>query len=77
MGPGALLWSDARLLLRERRCSIRRDSAELFIRENVDAAEFVPAIAETLVEYLERTGQRLDSARLLAVGSGPVPRGAI
>ncbi|MEO6809941.1 MAG: amino acid adenylation domain-containing protein [Isosphaeraceae bacterium] len=41
----------------------------LMRREGVDSAEFVPAVAETLVPYLEQTGRSLDALRLLVVGS--------
>ncbi len=43
--------------------------AELMVAENVAFAEFVPAVVEGLMAHLERTGTRLDSARLVAVGS--------
>ena len=42
---------------------------ELMRRERVDCAEFVPAVARGLIEYLNETGQRLDFMRLLVVGS--------
>lgn len=38
-------------------------------RERIDCAEFVPAIAAALLEHLEQTGGRLDSLRLVAIGS--------
>ncbi len=37
--------------------------------EGVEFAELVPAVAGRLVDWLERTGRRLDALRLLAVGS--------
>ncbi|HWE39890.1 MAG TPA: amino acid adenylation domain-containing protein, partial [Isosphaeraceae bacterium] len=43
--------------------------AELMKAEGVAFAEFVPAVVEGLMGHLERTGTRLDSARLVAVGS--------
>jgi amino acid adenylation domain-containing protein len=42
---------------------------ELMVREGVDAAEFVPATALLLFEYLEREGKRLEHLQLLAVAS--------
>jgi amino acid adenylation domain-containing protein len=48
------------------------DPAELYevmVREEVDAAEFVPATASMLFEYAERTGRRLDFMRLVVVSS--------
>jgi thioesterase domain-containing protein/acyl carrier protein len=42
---------------------------DLMRRERVDMAEFVPAVVETLIPHLERTGQSLDFMRLIAVGS--------
>jgi amino acid adenylation domain-containing protein len=41
----------------------------LMIREGVDAAEFVPATASLLFEYLEREGKMLDFMRLVVVSS--------
>ena len=41
----------------------------LIRRENVDIGEFVPVILRHLVQYLEDTDQRLDSLRLVIVGS--------
>ncbi|HEY2157934.1 MAG TPA: amino acid adenylation domain-containing protein [Isosphaeraceae bacterium] len=43
--------------------------ADLMIAEDVAFAEFVPAVVEGLMGHLERTGSRLASARLIAVGS--------
>ncbi|WP_079248388.1 HSAF biosynthetic non-ribosomal peptide synthetase/polyketide synthase [Lysobacter antibioticus] len=37
--------------------------------ERVDAAEFVPAVVRSVMDYCEREGKRLDFMRLLAVGS--------
>jgi amino acid adenylation domain-containing protein/non-ribosomal peptide synthase protein (TIGR01720 family) len=37
--------------------------------EQIDIAEFVPAVLRTLVQYLERTGQKLSAMRLLICGS--------
>lgn len=48
------------------------DSGELYrwmTRENVDFAEFVPAVLRNLVRYLEETGRLLDFLRLVVVGS--------
>ncbi len=41
----------------------------LMRREQVDAAEFVPAALRELVQYLRDTGQRLDFMRLLVAGA--------
>jgi amino acid adenylation domain-containing protein len=42
---------------------------ELTIREGVDAAEFVPATATLLFEYVDREHKRLDHMRLVIVSS--------
>ena len=42
---------------------------ELIRREEVDAAEFVPAVVGNLRQQLERTESRLEGMRLLVVGS--------
>jgi amino acid adenylation domain-containing protein len=42
---------------------------ELLDRERIECAEFVPAVLENLVSYLEQTGARLDELKLVAVGS--------
>jgi amino acid adenylation domain-containing protein len=42
---------------------------ELMVREQIDCAEFVPAVVENLIAYLEESGQRLDFLRLVVVGS--------
>jgi amino acid adenylation domain-containing protein len=41
----------------------------LLARERIDCAEFVPAVVEPLVAYLEATNQSLGFMRLIAVGS--------
>ncbi len=41
----------------------------LMRRERVDAAEFVPAVIETLIAHVEEEGESLDFLRLVAVGS--------
>lgn len=41
----------------------------LMLKENVDCAEFVPAVLRALVDYLDETGQKLDFMRLLIAGS--------
>ncbi len=43
--------------------------ADLIVRERIEFAEFVPAVAEPLVDFLERTGRRLGPLKLVAVGS--------
>jgi amino acid adenylation domain-containing protein/FkbM family methyltransferase len=42
---------------------------ELFIDEKVDYAEFVPSLLRALVRYLDESGNRLESLKLLVVGS--------
>jgi len=42
---------------------------ELMVNENVDCAEFVPAVLRHLLEHLEQTGQSLSFMRLLVAGS--------
>ena len=42
---------------------------QLINRTGVEAAEFVPAVIRPLLEYLERTGQRLSQMKLMVVGS--------
>lgn len=50
-----------------------RGSAEalfaLLVRERVDFVDWVPAVARGLVQYLERTAQRLDFLKVCIVGS--------
>ncbi len=43
--------------------------ADLIDRERVEFAEFVPAVVEALMGHLEESGRRLDTPRLIAVGS--------
>ncbi|MBD2695228.1 amino acid adenylation domain-containing protein, partial [Anabaena catenula] len=42
---------------------------ELMLQEQVDCAEFVPAVLRNLVKYLERSKQNLGFMKLLAAGS--------
>src|SRR5205085_2471905 len=42
---------------------------DLIRREQVEVAEFVPAVARPLMDHLEATGQTLDGMKLVAVGS--------
>ncbi len=42
---------------------------QLIIREQIDAAEFVPATASLLFEHLDRQGETLDGMRLVIVSS--------
>lgn len=42
---------------------------ELMLSEQVECAEFVPAVVRGLMSYCEREGKRLDFMRLLIVGS--------
>ena len=41
----------------------------LILEEQIDIAEFVPAVLRNLIQYLEKTGGRLDFMRLLICGS--------
>ena len=41
----------------------------LILEEQIDIAEFVPAVLRNLIQYLEKTGGRLDFMRLLVCGS--------
>ncbi|MCL5958374.1 MAG: amino acid adenylation domain-containing protein, partial [Chloroflexi bacterium] len=42
---------------------------QLMHRENVNCADFVPAVLRLLVDYLKRSSQRLDFMRILVCGS--------
>ncbi|NES25590.1 MAG: AMP-binding protein [Symploca sp. SIO3E6] len=42
---------------------------QLMLQEQVDCAEFVPAVMRNLIEYLENTEQNLDFMKVLAIGS--------
>lgn len=42
---------------------------QLIIQHQVDCAEFVPIVIRNLMQYLDETSQRLDTFRVLAVGS--------
>ncbi len=42
---------------------------DLMLSEGIDAAEFVPATASLLFEYVEREGRSLDHMRLVIVSS--------
>jgi amino acid adenylation domain-containing protein/non-ribosomal peptide synthase protein (TIGR01720 family) len=64
------LCSGAKLVLCPRDLLLMPDQLYQFMRqEQVDCAEFVPAVLRNLLKYLEETEQRLDFMRLLAVGS--------
>lgn len=41
----------------------------LIVAEQIDIAEFVPAVLRNLVQYLEKSGDKLSTFRLLACGS--------
>jgi len=41
----------------------------LIVQENIECAEFVPAVLRYLIEYLKEQGRRLDSMHILACGS--------
>ncbi len=64
------LCSGGRLVLCPRETLL--EAAELYQlmrRRGIDSAEFVPAVARPLMQYLKETGQTLDFMRLLVVGS--------
>lgn len=64
------LCSGAKLVLCPRDLLLMPDQLyELMQQEQVDCAEFVPAVLRNLLKYLEETEQRLDFMRLLVVGS--------
>jgi amino acid adenylation domain-containing protein/non-ribosomal peptide synthase protein (TIGR01720 family) len=64
------LCSGAKLVLCPRDLLLMPDSLySLMRREQVDCAEFVPAVLRNLLKYLEKTEQPLDFMRLLIVGS--------
>ncbi len=42
---------------------------ELIRNENIEAAEFVPAVIRPMIEYLEESGKRLDFMKMLVVGA--------
>jgi len=42
---------------------------ELMLQQKIDCAEFVPVVLRNLIEYLEKTQQRLDFMRLVICGS--------
>ncbi|MFN8546788.1 MAG: amino acid adenylation domain-containing protein [Candidatus Eisenbacteria bacterium] len=42
---------------------------ELFARERVEFAEFVPAVLRGVAAHARKTGQRLESAKVIAIGS--------
>src|SRR5581483_317337 len=42
---------------------------ELLLAEEVEAAEFVPAVIRPLMQYLEESGRRLEQMKLVIVGS--------
>ncbi|WP_418957515.1 amino acid adenylation domain-containing protein [Streptomyces tritici] len=64
------LSSGGRLVLADR--DLLLDTPRLYeamTAEGVDCAEFVPAVARTLIRHCEEDGRRLDFMRLLIVGS--------
>ena len=64
LGSGGTL-----VICRKERLLEPAELLQLLRREQVDAAEFVPVVLRTLVQYLEETGQSLDFMRLVVVGS--------
>ncbi len=64
------LCSGAKLVLCPTELLLESESLfQLLRRENIEAAEFVPAVIRPLLEWLERSGQRLDFMKLVVVGS--------
>jgi amino acid adenylation domain-containing protein len=64
------LCSGGRLVLCDRDTLIMPDALyALMRRENIEAAEFVPAVLRVLVDYVESQGQTLDFMKLLICGS--------
>ena len=64
------LCSGAKLVLCPRELLLSpRPLYELMRRENIDCAEFVPAVLRGLMQYLDESGQHLHFIRLLACGS--------
>ncbi|MFQ4144478.1 amino acid adenylation domain-containing protein [Chlorogloeopsis sp. ULAP02] len=64
------LCSGAKLVICKREWLLEPEKLyKLMHKEKVDCAEFVPVVLKHLIQYLERTGQKLDFMRLLAVGS--------
>ncbi|MEM7581912.1 MAG: amino acid adenylation domain-containing protein [Acidobacteriota bacterium] len=64
------LCSGAKLVLCPRETLLLPDKLyDLMRREEIDAAEFVPAVVRALVQYLEDSSQRLDFMRLMVAGS--------
>jgi len=53
-----------------------RELHRLILSERVDCAEFVPAVVESLIAYLEQTRGTLESMRLVVVGSDQWHAGA-
>ncbi|MGK7902911.1 MAG: amino acid adenylation domain-containing protein [Hormoscilla sp.] len=64
------LCSGAKLVLCPREFLLEPEKLyQLMLQEQVDCAEFVPAVMRNLIEYLENTEQNLDFMRVLAIGS--------
>ncbi len=64
------LCSGARLVFCPRETLLDPEElAGLIDREAIAVAEFVPAVVDALADFLDRSGTRLDSPRLIAVGS--------
>ena len=64
------LCSGAKLVLCPRDLLLEPDKLNpLMGKEEIDSAEFVPAVLKNLVQYLESTGQNLHLMKLLVVGS--------
>ncbi|NEO98571.1 MAG: amino acid adenylation domain-containing protein, partial [Symploca sp. SIO2E9] len=64
------LCSGAKLVLCPREFLLEPEKLyQLMRQEQIDSAEFVPAVLRNLVEYLEKTKQKLNFLRLLVVGS--------
>jgi amino acid adenylation domain-containing protein len=64
------LCSGAKLVLCPRQWLLEADKLyQLMVKEQVDCAEFVPAVIRHLIQYLEETAQNLHFMKLLIVGS--------
>ena len=64
------LCSGAKLVLCPRDLLLEPDKLNpLMGKEEIDSAEFVPAVLKNLVQYLKSTGQNLHFMKLLVVGS--------
>ncbi|AFY33173.1 non-ribosomal peptide synthetase [Calothrix sp. PCC 7507] len=64
------LCSGAKLVICKREWLLEPEKLyKLMNKEKIDCAEFVPVVLKHLIQYLEKTEQKLDLMKLLAVGS--------